>query len=252
MKLKKEFGAILLLSAVMLSGCGSDNIQKQDSNEVSATQQDTKDAKLIGTSEDKKVKLYEEANDIKLDVNGKVKNFNWENPGNTGTDPQVFYTDVTEDGGEEAVVIINTGRGTELDIFDIHVVDEDLHEIKVPDYKEITENYIKSNVVKKDANTLGITAKVQGTEHNLDFDFADLGFDPQPDLKLKQNELAFGGTTIYFLEHQKIKLNLIGSVAISATPTYVVDFIITYAFDNTKNEFIVDQIDVKPVEYKKG
>lgn len=149
LKLKKEFGAILLLSAVMLSGCGSDNIQKQDSNEVSATQQDTKDAKLIGTSEDKKVKLYEEANDIKLDVNGKVKNFNWENPGNTGTDPQVFYTDVTEDGGEEAVVIINTGRGTELDIFDIHVVDEDLHEIKVPDYKEITENYIKSNVVKK-------------------------------------------------------------------------------------------------------
>ncbi|WP_341301338.1 hypothetical protein MHB44_01815 [Lysinibacillus sp. FSL H8-0500] len=253
--MKNEFGAMLLVSAVMFSGCSPDNegdrAQKQHSSEQQVTQEEITDATFIGASEGNEVKLYKATNGVKLNMNGKAKDFQWANPGDTGTDPQVFYTDVTGDEEKEAVIILCTARGTGLSMFDIHVVDKDLQEMKFPNYKEIVAEYIASNVVKKDANTLGITVKVQGKEQNFDFEFADFGFDPQPDLKLEQDELAFGGQITYFLEKQKIKLNLTGSVAIYPSPTYVIDFTITYAFDDKKNEFIVDQIDVKPVEYKK-
>ncbi|WP_274310128.1 hypothetical protein [Solibacillus daqui] len=252
--MKKDISAVLLLSAVMFSGCntdnGGDNVQKQDFNEISSEQQVTKgdiiDAKLIGSSENKEVKLYEKANGVKLVMNGKVKDFNWENPGDTGTDPQVFYKDVTGDGEKEAVIILKTGSGTELSLYDIHIVDKDLHEIKVPSYEEIVGNHMESKVVIKDGNTLGITVKAQGEEHNFDF-----AIDPQTDLKLEQDELYFGGQVTYFLENQKIKLNFVGSVGIYASPTYVVDIIVTYEFDDTENEFIVSQLDVKPVQNNK-
>ncbi|MFJ7734032.1 hypothetical protein ACIQXF_19410 [Lysinibacillus sp. NPDC097231] len=235
---------LLLLSVAIFSGCSSDNTedntQEQGSGKTPIEQDTTQqDAKLIGTSEHKEVKLYEETNGVKLDFNGKVKEFNWNNPSDTGTDPQVFYTDVTGDGDKEAVIIIQTGRGTGLNNYNIHVVDKDLIELKVPDYEEIVANHIKSKVVKKDNGTLGITVKAQGKDYNFDF-----GFDPAPDFK--QDDLGFGGVIIYFLENQTIKLHLAASVGIS--PTYVADFYITYKFDSNKNEFMVDQIEVKPIK----
>ncbi|KOS64127.1 hypothetical protein FJQ98_12940 [Lysinibacillus agricola] len=242
--MKKRMGTLLMLSAVMFSGCNSDN---QEENKQEKTSQEMpseqvtipQDAKLIGSSENGEVELYAEANGVKLDFNGKVKDFDWTFYDDIQTKPQVFYTDVTGDGNEEAVIIIKTGNGTGLDTDEIHVVNKDLTEIKVQGYEDIVANNIESNVVKNDNGTLGITVKVQGKEHNFDYEF-----DPAPDLQ--QDQLAFGGIIIYFLENQKIKLNLVGSVGVS--PTYVADFNITYKFDSTKNEFIVDQIEFKPVK----
>ncbi len=239
---------MLLLSAVMFSGCGSDNegdnAQKQDSSgtpsEQQVTQQDTTDEKLIGTSEDKKVKLYEEANGVKLDINGNQKDFSWNVPVDTGTAPQVFYTDVTGDGKEEAVIIIQTGRGTGLNNYEIHVVStEDLSEIKVQSYEEIVANQIETHVAKKGDDTLAISVKAKGKEYNFNY-----GFDPEPDKK--QDSLGFGGVYIYSLENQKIKLNF--GAAVPGTTTYVCDFNVTYKFDSAKNEFVADQIEVKPIE----
>ncbi|UZM97327.1 hypothetical protein OL548_19265 [Lysinibacillus sp. MHQ-1] len=107
------------------------------------------DATLMGSSANKEVKLYKKGDDVKLEFNGKTKDFNWNNPDDTGTEPQVFYIDMTDDGDEEAVIILQTGRGTGLDNYDIHVVDQDLQEIKVPHYEEIVAQHMESNVVKK-------------------------------------------------------------------------------------------------------
>ena len=43
-------------------------------------------------------------------------------------------------------------------------------------------------------------------------------------------------------------LNIPGSIGIS--PIYVADVRITYQFNRTNNEFLVEQIDVKPIENK--
>ncbi|MEB2299308.1 hypothetical protein LAV72_06680 [Lysinibacillus xylanilyticus] len=250
--MKKEIGTLMLLSVITLSGCSLDRSTTvtqetvKTSSEQGTTQSEQKsDAKLIAASDDKKVKLYalnEEKNEIKsvvLDIDGKQKNFDWEIP-NTGTEPQLFYTDLTNDGKEEAVIIIQTGRGTGLDNYDIHVINvEDLSEIKVQSYEDIVANEIKSKVVKNDDGTLTITAKAQGKESKFDYDF-----DPAPNLN--QDELSFGGVVVYALENQTIKLNMPGSVGVS--PVYVADFNITYKFDSAKNEFMVDQIEMMPTK----
>lgn len=81
--------------------------------------------------------------------------------------------------------------------------------------------------------------KAKGKEYNFNY-----GFDPVPDQK--QDRLGFGDVYIYSLENQKIKLKL--GAAVPGTTTYVCDFNVTYKFDSTKNEFVADQIEVKPIE----
>ncbi|MFB7158810.1 hypothetical protein [Lysinibacillus sp. NPDC056232] len=251
--MKKEMSTLLLLSAVMFSGCSpdnkEDNTQEQGSGETTSEQVTTKqNAKLIGTSANKEVNLYEVANGVKLEFNGEEKEFNWFFDNNSVLNPpQVFYTDVTGDGEEEAVIIIQRGKGTGLDNYDIHVVKKDFTEIKVPDYEEIVANHIESKVIKNDDGTLGITVKAQGKEYKFDDDS-----NPEPKLELEKNELGFGAITIYYLEDQKIKLHLAASVSPKldgrVSQTFVADFFITYKFDSAKNEFIVDQIEVKPTK----
>lgn len=253
--MKKKINALMLLSllsVVLLSGCTSDQpasvaLRSDESpNKLVANQpaQET-DAKRIGASEDNKVELYaikESKNGIEgatLAVNGQQKNFDWEIP-DMGTQPQVFYTDLTGDGQEEAVIIIQTGRGTGLDMYDIHVINaEDLSEISIQSYEDIVAEQIESNVAKNGDDTLAISVKTQGKEYNFNY-----GFDPAPDYH--QDRLYFGGVVVYSLENQKIKLNLPGSVGVS--PHYVSDFNVTYKFDRAGNQFIVDQIEFEPVE----
>ncbi|NUU78020.1 hypothetical protein [Paenibacillus xylanilyticus] len=257
--MKKEIGVWLLLGAVLLAGCDSvpsDVVpQKQiesTTNQVTTQPKQETDPTLnwLGSSEGEQVQLYDnkEAKNsphkFTLEINGKTKDFDWYYLGDMGTDPQVFYTDLTGNGKEEAVVIIQTGRGTGLNNYEIHVVNaDDFSEIRVQRYEEIVADHIESHVAKNGDGTLAIAVKAQGQAYNFDYDF-----DPAPDYD--QDELGFGGVTIYRLENQKIRLNLSGSVGIS--PTYVCDFNVTYAYDHGKNEFIVDQIEVEPVENGKG
>jgi hypothetical protein len=233
-KVKKIGVTVLLLGAVMLMGCGSGEQAKVQ------TQQKPKDvAPLIQSSKDKNVQLFAATDGVKVDINGKEKTFKWTFIRHIGTDPQVFYTDVTGDGKEEAVIIIQTGRGTGMDNYDIHVLNAaDLSEVKVQGYEEIAKKKLDNRVEKKGDGTLDIFVKVQGKETNFNY-----GFDPAP--QYNQDELYFGGVTVYSLENQLIKLSLPGSVGVS--PTYVCDFNITYAYDADKNELIADLIEVKPI-----
>lgn len=232
-------GALLLLSAILFSGCHSN--QKENPTEEKtfkkAYSPTHADATLMGSSANKEVKLYKKGDGLKLEFNGKTKDFNWNNPDDTGTEPQVFYIDMTDDGDEEAVIILQTGRGTGLDNYDIHVVDQDLQEIKVPHYEEIVAQHMESNVVKKDFETLNITGRAFGKEYHFDYKI-------DPELEIQQDQLGFGAITIYYIENQRIKLTLAASVF----PINVADFHITYTFDHTKNEFMVDQIEVEPIQ----
>lgn len=244
---------MMVLIAALFSGCESDRTTtvtqgtvESSSKQVTAQPEKENDVKIIKASPNEEVKLYgttETKNGIEgviLNISGSQKHFDWKIP-DTGTEPQVFYTDLTGDGKEEAIIIIQTGRGTGLDNYDIHVVNsEDLSEIKVQSYEEIVADQIETHVAKNGDGTLAISVKAQGKEYNFNY-----GFDPAPDHK--QDSLGFGGVYIYFLENQKIKLNL--GAAVGASTTYVCDFNVTYTFDSAKNEFVADQIEVRPIEF---
>ncbi|MGQ3478028.1 hypothetical protein [Paenibacillus sp. TY11] len=242
--MKKEISVLMLLGVVLLSGCGSDKSVTQGSGESPSKQVTTQpeqetNAKLIEASENEEVKLYAvnetdgEVHGVTVEINGSQKEFDW-NILNTGTKPQVFYTDLTGDGKEEAVIIINTGRGTGLNTYDIHVLNaKDLTEIKVQNYEEIVADQIETHVAKNDDDTLAITVKTKEKEYNFN---SNVELAPN----YNQDKLAFGGVAIYELENQKIVSKIGASVGTS--PQYVGDFHITYKFDNAKNKFIADQI----------
>ncbi|KWX87005.1 hypothetical protein AMQ83_15690, partial [Paenibacillus riograndensis] len=220
--MKKKLGVLMVLSVVLLSGCGSDKpatvkegVSESPSKQVSTQLGQDTDAKLLASSEDEKVKFYTKTDGVTLDINGNKKDFSWNVPVDTGTAPQVFYTDVTGDGKEEAVIIIQTGRGTGLNNYDIHVVSaEDLSEIKVQSYDEIVADQIETHVAKKGDDTLAVSVKAQGKAYNFNY-----GFDPEPDHK--QDSLWFGGVYIYSLENPNIKLTIGASV--TGTTTYMFD-----------------------------
>lgn len=251
MELKKEVGILMLLSVVLLSGCGSDKPAtvtegpgESPSKQVTTQPQQETNAKLIEASKNEEVKLYAvnkidgDVHGVKVEINGSQKEFDW-NILNTGTKPQVFYTDLTGDGKEEAVILINTGRGTGLDTFDIHVLNaKDLTEIKVQNYEEIVAGQIETHVVKND-DTLAITVKTKEKEYKFN---SNVVLPPN----YKQDKLAFGGVVIYELDNQKI-VSRIGA-SVGASPQYVGDFHITYKFDTAKNEFVADQIKFVPNE----
>lgn len=236
----------MLLSAVLLSGCGPDDSGSAkrgagESPNKQATRQPEQETgeNTSWSSENSEVKITPvKENDtggdeiVTVEANGVKKEFNWRF--STINDPRVFYTDVTGDGKPEAVIILNIGKGTGLSIDELHVLSsEDLSEIKVQNYEEIVADQIETHVAKNDDGTLAIKVKTQGKEYDFN---RNIELPPN----LKQDELGFGGVVYYKLENQKITSRLGASVGIS--PQYVCDIHIVYRFDKEKNEFIADQI----------
>ncbi|MFE0556581.1 hypothetical protein ACFW1P_11730 [Paenibacillus sp. NPDC058910] len=249
--MKKEIGLLMLVGSILLSGCGSDKsapVSQESTSQPSRVQvNDNAESNMnfLVASEDQKVKLYankvegEGYKGVTIDVNGVSKEFDWTFT-STGSKPVVLHTDLTGDGVEEAVVIIQTANGTQLDNYDIHVLNpKDLSEFKVQDFNDIVSQNIKSQVSKNYDGSLSITVETQGKETKFKHNF-----DPSPDYN--QLELGFGAIIIYYIEEQKIKLNFTGSVGTS--PITACEFTATYTFNRDKNEFVVNQIDVKPVE----
>lgn len=210
------------------------------------THADTADPSLdtkSWSSENKEVKLtpvkegeysYES---ITVDVSGVKKTFDWSFP--TLEDPRIYCTDVTGDGKEEAVIILNKGKGTGLSIDELHVLDgRELSEIKVQSYQEIVADQIETGVTRKNDQTLAIKVKSQGKEHQFDYQVSAINF--------KQDKLSFGGAVYYGVKNQQIVSRLGASVGIS--PQYVGDFQISYKFDHANHKLIADQIRFEPVQ----
>lgn len=247
--MKREIGVVMLLSAVMLSGCGADDPENviQGTNGSPSTQvintqpeQETNE-NITWTLKNNEVKISpvkvtDQIDGVIIEVNNVKKDFNWSFPANGDFKPQIFYTDVTGDGNEEAVIILNKGKGTSLRIDELHVLNsKDLSEIKTQNFEEIVADQVKTLVTKNDDDTLAIKVNTQGKEYEFSHN------DELPDFD--QDTLNFGGVVNYQLENQKIILTLGASVGIS--PDYLCDVHILYKFDNTKNEFITDQIEIE-------
>ncbi|AIQ66416.1 hypothetical protein [Paenibacillus graminis] len=252
--MKKELGTVMLLSVVLLSGCGSDKpaAVTQGSGESPSKQvitqsvQDT-DAKLIASSEKEQIKLYETKDGVIVDINGSQKKFNWKIlRGVTG--PRISYVDLTGDGKEEAVIILVTGHGTNLDTNEAHVLNgENLSEIKVQNVDGIVANL--ETEVKQNGNELLIKAKAQGKEYKFSKNVSELALAHKPDDKF-ENKLYFGDIILNNLKDQKLTVNIGGFVKPinGVLPDYVCTVHVTYKYDEALNEFVADQIEVTPDE----
>ncbi|MGG2074412.1 hypothetical protein AB1J28_13770 [Lysinibacillus irui] len=244
--MKKEFGMLVLSSILLLVGCSvhQESSQKdENSSTEQLSMQPKQEAKesIIWFSENNEVQLTPKTkvsdgfSGVTVAVNNMEKEFNWRFT--TITEPQVYYTDITGDGKKEAVVIINTGRGTGLTIDEVHVQNsENLSEINVQPFEEIISDHFESKITKKGEN-LNIQVVVQGTEQHVNV----VALDPH----VEQEHLNFGGVVYYKLDNQKLTVVLGASVGVS--PQYVGDVYITYQFDEAKNEFLAHQMKFVPL-----
>lgn len=243
----------MLLSVVLLSGCGSNKPETvtqsagASPNKQVATQpqQDT-DAELIGSSEKEEVKLYEANDGVMVDVKGSQKEFNWKLL-NGVSEPRVSYVDLTGDDIEEAVIILVTGRGTNLSTNEAHVLNgEDLSEIKIQSAEEIAADL--ETEVKQNGDKLLITARAQGKENKFVKNVSELALAHEPDDKF-EDKLYFGDMILNNLKEQKLTVDIGGFVRPidGVLPDYVSTVRVTYKYDKTLNELVADQIGVTPI-----
>ncbi|MBB3131294.1 hypothetical protein FHS19_006014 [Paenibacillus rhizosphaerae] len=212
----------------------------QENNEGSeGTAQETKS----WSSANKEVKLSEIADGVVVDVNGSPKKFDWKILKGV-SNPQVSYVDLTGDGKEEAVIILVTGHGTELDTNEAHILNgENLLEIKIQSVEEILAG-IETEVSQK-GDELLMKAKAQGKEYKLIKKISELALAHNPDDKF-ENKLYFGNVILNYVKDQKLTVDIDGSVRSidGVLPDYVCTVHVTYKYDQALNEFVADQIQI--------
>lgn len=211
----------------------------QENNEGSeGTAQETKS----WSSANKEVKLSETTDGVIVDVNGSQKKFDWKILKGY-SNPQVSYVDLTGDGKEEAVIILVTGYGTELDTNEAHILNgENLSEIKIQSVEEILAD-LETEVSQK-GDELLIKAKAQGEEYKFSKKVSDLKL-VNPDDKF-ENKLYFGNVILNNVKDQKLTVDIVGSVRPidGVLPEYVCTVQVTYKYDQALNEFVADQIQI--------
>ncbi|WP_128100136.1 hypothetical protein [Paenibacillus sp. DCT19] len=249
--MKKELGVVMLLSAVLLSGCGSDKLETdtQGAGDSSSTQVTTQpeqgsdlNKKLIQSSDDNKVKLFainEKDNEVQgttLELNGKTKDFNWTFPAVEEYKPQVYFADVTDDGTEEAVITVFKNRSPGVYLEEIHVVkSDDLSEINIENPLEIITKSVETSV-QNNEGSLNVTVKIGDKQH-------ELVHEGDSDFEYKK-ELNFGGVVDYNVVNNKIVAKVDGSVGIGE---YVCSLTVNYKYDSATKMFTADKIEFSPI-----
>lgn len=200
------------------------------------------------TDPDRRLKLYNANTTYKaddfykgfiLEVDGTPHYFDWEVLSMYADETQVLHTDVTGDGIEEAVVIMTWGRGTEMAIQEVHVVDtETFEEIKVADPVEILDNEVASSIAMQ-GETAKISVNVQGMEDVVLTDDVTPGF--------VNNRVGYGGIIYYQVKDGKLTARLGANISVIK---FIGDFHITYRFE--QNELRADHIEFEEVAEKKG
>ena len=240
--MKKPFVSLVLAGVLLLSGCSTNKarVVSPITEALTDTQIDTVSShpvkhRLIGASPNKEVKLYalQESKGtvtrILLDIHGKQKAWNWEAI-DTGTPLQVMYTDLTGDQQEEAVIMINTGRGTELDTYDVHVIrTSDLTEIPVPDAVQVAEQETNSTI-RKQGDRLNITVDIHGKKYTVTYPAEDDAYFDQ---------LRYGSISIYSIHNHQLTATVSGNYHIAM---FAGDVKITYRYDSASQRFKPDQL----------
>lgn len=249
--LKKEFVVVMLLSAVLLSGCGSNKPETvtQGSGDFSNEQVTTQpeegfefNEKLIQSSDDDKVKLFainekdSEFQGTILEINGKKKDFDWTFPAVEEYKPQAYFADVTDDGTEEAVITVFQNRSPGVYLEEIHVVkSDDLSEINIENPLEIIAKSVETSV-QNNEGSLNVTVKIGDKQH-------ELVHEGDSDFEYKK-ELNFGGVVDYNVVNNKIVAKVDGSVGIGE---YVCSLTVYYKYDSATKMFTPDKIEFSPI-----
>ncbi|MCM3001393.1 hypothetical protein M3647_28295 [Paenibacillus cellulositrophicus] len=246
MKMGIGFAAWLLSAAFVFSGCASDkptsSSQDVKQSATSSIEKVQEPSKLLSASENGEVKLFETTDGVIVDVNGSQKKFDW-NILKGVFNPQLSYVDLTGDGKEEAVIILVTGHGTELDTNEAHILNgENLAEIKIQRVEEILAG-IETEVNQK-GDELLIKTKAQGKEYKFSKKVSDLKL-VNPDDQF-ENRLYFGNVILNNVKGQKLTVDIVGSVrpVDGVLPDYVCTVHVTYKYDQALNEFAADQIQI--------
>jgi len=241
------FAAWLLSAAFVFSGCASDKpasgSQDVKQSVTSSMEKEQEPSKLLSASENGEVELFETTNGVIVDVNGSQKKFDWKILKGV-SNPQVFYVDLTGDGKEEAVIIMVTGYGTELDTNEAHILNgENLAEIKIQSVEEILAG-IETEVNQK-GDELLIKTTAQGKEYKFSKKISELALAHDPDDQF-ENKLYFGNVILNNVKDQKLTVNIVGSVRPidGVLPDYVCTVHVTYKYDQALNEFAADQIQI--------
>lgn len=246
MKKGIEMAALLLSAAFVFSGCASDKPASgsQDVKPSTASvEKEPEQSRLVSSSENGKVKLYETTDGAIVDVNGSPKKFDWKILKGVST-PQVSYVDLTNDGKEEAVIILVTGYGTELDTNEAHILNGgDLSEIKIQRVEEILAD-LETEVSQK-GDELLIKAKAQGKEYKFSKKVSELALAHNADGPF-ENKLYFGHVILNYVKEQKLTVNIVGSVRPidGVLPDYICTVQVTYKYDQARNEFVADHIQI--------
>ncbi|WP_310143967.1 hypothetical protein [Paenibacillus amylolyticus] len=249
--MKKELGVVMLLSAVLFSGCGLDKDetvrQPMDDSfskqiKTHAEQGSELNEKLILSSDKDKVKLFainekdNEVQGITLEINGKKKDFNWTFPALEEYKPQIYFADVTDDETEETVITAFKNRSPGVYLEEIHVVkSDDLTEINIEKPLEIIAKSVETSV-QNNKGSLAVTVKIGDKQHKL-------VHEGDPDFEYK-NELNFGGVVDYNVINNKIVAKVDGSVGIGE---YICSLTIYYKYDNANKFFTMDKIEFSPI-----
>ncbi|WP_236575469.1 M56 family metallopeptidase [Paenibacillus sp. USDA918EY] len=263
-KLKKKtlyltIAAISLIAVVSTSAAAwaSNNTPKIAANEKShsasqgnhevklTVEKEPEQSKLLSSSENGKVKLYETNDGVIVDINGDQKEFGWKVLDGVSK-PWVYNVDLTGDGKEEAFIILVTGHGTELDTNEAHIVNgDDLSEIKIQSVEEILADL--DTEVSQKGDDLLIKAKAQGKEYKFSKKVSELALMHNSDGQY-ENKLTFGNVILNYVKDQKLTVDIVGNVipVHGVLPDPVCTVHVTYKYDQTQNEFVADQIQITP------
>lgn len=158
------------------------------------------------------------------------KQFPWMSSALPEDKPQVFATDLTQDGKDEAVVILTLGRGTGLHQQEAHIVDlKHFSEIPIPDPEEVLAQHITSKVIQKGDH---LEVNVQTAERTITFQQEYIG-------GWHRDTLGFGAVVYYSVTDSQL---IYETYALSGIEQVVGKAKIVYTYDKTQKKLKAESV----------
>ncbi|MGD6845608.1 hypothetical protein ACQCVH_24290 [Bacillus infantis] len=186
--------------------------------------------KLVASLSEPRIKLWA------TEKEGNLTNFNlqleedtlsfpsWVNVVNPTYSPQLYFNSIEEGQGDNIVIILTTGYGSEVMIQDVHVLHKEnkkFVEKKVEDLISSINKNVRSTLTKSD-----VTIDVQNKKTTVNLD--KYGIEPSHLF----SKVAFGSVTKYkFINKQLVAI--VGAT-ISPSGGYIGELYISYAFKDNK------------------
>jgi len=177
---------------------------------------------------------------MRLSINGKEKDFDWENIAMISDLPQLYYVDLNEDEKEELVVILSQGRGTGAVRQIVHVINvESLDEYKMENPLDVIEDQVEITILSPKEAEIKIGEKVT----NVNLEDVDL---LRPGVEKISADIFYENYIMYEITDNNILKATIGA---EVEPLAYLGFIeIDYSFQDGKfksNHIALDTVPKK-------